>query len=230
MDINEYILSRLQEFSEEKNADFQAKLTPTITRESCLGVRVPNVKKLGKEIEKMPECEIFIKTLPHTYFDENMLHAAIISRIKDYDKCIESLEAFLPYVDNWAVCDTIRPAIFKKDHPSLIEYIRGWVASKETYTIRFGIGMLMAYFLDDKFKEEYLELPAAVVSEEYYVNMMIAWYYATALAKRWDETIPYIENNKLGKWTHNKTIQKAVESYRITSEQKDYLRTLRIKK
>lgn len=223
------ILARLKELSDDKNADFQAKLTPSITRESCLGVRVPDLRKLEKEIEKLPECESFINTLPHDFYDENMLHSVIISRMKDYDKCIEAIIRFLPYIDNWAVCDTLKPAIFKKHQPTLIDHIREWIASSETYTIRFGIDMLMTYYLDDAFREEYLELPAAVVSDEYYVNMMIAWYYATALAKKWDETIGYLENRRLDKWTHNKTIQKAVESYRITPEQKEYLRTLRIK-
>lgn len=225
----EYVLSRLKELADEKNADFLSKLTPNISREVCLGVRVPNIRKLGKEIEKLPECETFIKTLPHTYLDENILHAVTISRIKDYDKCIEALNTFLPYVDNWAVCDALRPTVFKKHQPSLIDHIKKWASSDEPYTIRFGVEALMTYYLDDAFCNDYNEIPAKVVSEEYYVNMMLAWYYATALAKQWDATIPYLESKRLSKWTHNKTIQKSIESFRITPEQKEYLRTLKIK-
>lgn len=224
------ILDRLMELSDEKNADFQAKLAPTIERATCLGVRVPDIRKLEKEIESLPECREFIRTLPHRYLDENLLHSVIISRIRDYDECIAAINDFLPYVDNWSVCDTLRPVIFKKHQPTLMSHIRSWVASKETYTIRFGIDMLMTYYLDDTFEAEYLEIPAAVVSDEYYVNMMIAWYYATALAKQWDAAICYLQNNRLGRWTHNKTIQKAIESYRITPKQKEYLRGLKLVK
>lgn len=158
-----------------------------------------------------------------------MLHAIVLSRLKDYDECIEALEAFLPYVDNWAVCDTLRPAVLKTQPEETLKYIRRWIESKETYTCRFGTEMLMSYYLDEHFKEEYLQLPVLVISDEYYVNMMTAWFFATALAKQWDAAIPYISENRLPVWVHNKTIQKAVESYRITSEQKEYLKTLRRK-
>ncbi len=159
-----------------------------------------------------------------------MLHGLLVSEIKDYEKAVEETDRFLPYVDNWAVCDIMSPKVFKKHKTELIEKIREWTGSEETYTVRFGIEMLMSHYLDEDFKAEYLEIPAVIRSEEYYVNMMIAWCCARGLAKQWHSTVPYIENNRLDKWTHNKTIQKAVESYRITDEQKAYLRTLKIAK
>ena len=207
--------------------DFQAKLTPGIPRELFIGVRVPEVRKLAKRLAKEPETVNFLSELPHKYYDENMLHGLLISEMKDYDKAITETDYFLPFVDNWAVCDIMSPKIFKKHKSDLIAKIREWVKSSETYTVRFGIEMLMCHFLDDDFLLEYLEIPAAIRSDEYYVNMMIAWFFATALAKQWNSTIPYIEKNRLDRWTHNKTIQKAIESYRITDKQKVYLRTLK---
>ena len=171
----------------------------------------------------------FLDELPHKFFEENQLHAFIISEIKDYDECILYLNKFLPYVDNWATCDQMSPKVFKKNHSKLLDQIKVWIKSSKTYTIRFGIGMLMQYYLDDDFKLEYLEMVSNIKSDEYYVNMMIAWYFATALAKQYDSTIKIIEGKKLDVWTHNKTIQKAIESYRITFEQKDYLRSLKRK-
>lgn len=219
----------LFELRDEKYAEFQAKLTPSVDPGLFIGVRVPEVRKLAKQLKNDPVSEEFLKELPHKYYDENMLHGLLVSGIKDYDRAIDKTDRFLPYVDNWAVCDIMSPMIFKKHKAELIAKIREWSASSETYTIRFGIEMLMSHYLDDDFRVEYLEIPAAVRSGEYYVNMMIAWFFATALAKQWDSTIPYIEGNRLDKWTHNKTIQKAIESYRITDEQKTYLRTLKIK-
>ena len=225
----EKIEKLLFELRDEEYAKFQAKLTPTVDPELFIGVRVPEVRKLAKELKNDPDVEVFLKELPHKYYDENMLHGLLVSEIKDYNIAVAETDVFLPFVDNWAVCDIMSPKIFKKHKTELIEKIKEWTKSSETYTIRFGIEMLMSHFLDEDFRTEYLEIPAQVRSEEYYVNMMIAWFFATALTKQWESTIPYIENNKLDKWTHNKTIQKAIESYRITDEQKAYLRTLKVK-
>ena len=221
------ITKRLFELSDEKYADFQAKLTPTIDRNKFIGVRVPEVRKLAKELYKTAQYEDFIKDLPHKHYDENMLHGLILSEYKDYDICISEVERFLPYVDNWAVCDIMSPKCFKKNKDRLIAKINEWSESDAIYTSRFGIEMLMSHYLDEAFKEEYLEIPAKVHLDDYYAKMMVAWFFATALAKQWDATIPYIEENRLEAWTHNKTIQKARESYRITDEQKDYLKTLK---
>ena len=219
----------LFELRDEEYAKFQAKLTPSVDPELFIGVRVPDVRKLAKLLKNDPNAEAFMQELPHKYYDENMLHGLLISDIKDYDKAVEETNRFLPYIDNWAVCDIMSPKVFKKHKDKLIDSIRKWARSKETYTIRFGIEMLMSHYLDEDFNAEYLEIPAKIRSEEYYVNMMTAWFFATALAKQWESVIPYIEKKRLDKWTHNKTIQKAVESYRITDEQKEYLKTLKIK-
>ena len=210
--------------------DFQAKLTPGIPRDSFIGVRVPDLRKLAKRLIKEPETTEFLRELPHKYYDENMLHGLLLSEMKDYDACIAEVDQFLPYVDNWAVCDIMSPKIFKRDKAAILDKIKEWSASEKTYTCRFGIEMLMSFFLDEDFKPEYLDIPASVHSEEYYVQMMIAWFFATALAKQWDATVKYIEDQRLDTWTHNKTIQKARESYRITPEQKEYLKTLKIAK
>lgn len=207
--------------------DFQSKLIPTIPAETIIGVRTPAIRKLAKEYAKDPESAAFLMQLPHTYYDENILHALLVAEIKDYDTCVKEVERFLPYVDNWAVCDIFSPKVFKKNRDRLIKKIKEWTASDHPYTCRFGMEMLM-HFLDENFRPEYLEIPAAVHSEEYYVNMMIAWFYATALAKQWDAAVSYIEEKRLNPWTHNKTIQKARESYRITPEQKEYLKTLKV--
>jgi 3-methyladenine DNA glycosylase AlkD len=197
--------------------------------ESFIGIRVPMLRKFAKEFTKEAECEEFLHQLPHEYYDENMLHGLLISEVKDYEECIQLTDCFLPFVDNWAVCDIMSPKVFAKYKKELLAKIKTWSKSSHVYTCRFGIGMLMSHYLDKGFKAEYLEIPASVRSEEYYVKMMIAWFFATALAKQWDATIPYIEQRRLAPWTHNKTIQKAIESYRITLEQKEYLRTLKIK-
>ena len=209
--------------------DFQVKLIPGSSIDKMIGVRTPELRKYAKKIVKENNYESFLNSLPHEYFDENQLHAFILSELKDYEECMTAIKVFLPYVDNWATCDQMSPKVFKKHKEELLKEIKVWIKSKETYTIRFGIGMLMQYFLDEDFKKEYLDLVSKTKSKEYYVNMMIAWFFATALAKQYKETIPYIENNVLEKWTHNKTIQKAIESYRITEEQKEYLRSLKIK-
>ena len=208
-------------------ADFQAKLTPNIPRDLFIGVRVPEARKLAKRIIGEPETSKFLRDLPHKYYDENMLHGLLISEMKDYYACIEAVDEFLPYVDNWAVCDIMSPKIFKKNKIALLEKIKEWSKSEEEYTCRFGLEMLMSHFLDDDFKPEYLEIPLSVNNDEYYVKMMIAWFFATALAKEWDATIKHIEDQRLDTWTHNKAIQKARESKRITPKQKEYLKSLK---
>lgn len=221
------ITEKLFESQDEKYGDFQCKLTPGIDRDRIIGVRVPILRKLAKSYINDDECEDFLNHLPHRYYDENMLHGILISEIKNFDRCVEELEKFLPFVDNWAVCDTTAPKVFRRNREKLMKCIEKWSSSKEVYTCRFAIEMLMTHFLDDDFREAYLEIPAEIISEEYYVNMMVAWFFATALAKQWDKTISYIEENRLGQWVHNKTIQKARESYRITEEQKEYLKSLK---
>ena len=222
------IVDELFKLQDKEYAEFQSKLTPTVDKNKFIGVRVPEVRKLAKVYIKEEKSKEFLKTLPHEYYDENMLHGLLISEIKDYEVCIKEVDKFLPYVDNWAVCDIMSPKVFKKNKDKIIEKIKIWSESKDIYTSRFGIEMLMRHFLDEDFKTEYLEIPAKVKSDEYYVQMMIAWCFATALAKQWYDTIKYIEKEKLTKWVHNKTIQKAVESYRITNEQKEYLKGLKI--
>ena len=213
-----------------KYRDFQAPLFPNIDKERMIGVRTPELKKLAKELFGSELANKFIETLPHQYFDENQLHAFLISLIKDYKTCLKEVDKFLPYIDNWGTCDQLSPKVFAKHKEELAVDIKRWIKSKHTYTVRFAIGMLLGLYLDESFKEDYLELVSGIKSEEYYINMMIAWYFATALAKQYDSTIKYIEDKQLNPWFHNKTIQKAVESYRITNEQKAYLKSLKITK
>ena len=220
---------RLFAMQDKQYAAFQSKLTPGVPPESFIGIRVPALRKFAKEFAKEVEVNDFVHQLPHKYYDENMLHSLLISQVKDYEECIRLTDAFLPYVDNWAVCDIMSPKVFAKHKAALTEKIKIWSDSRQTFTCRFGIETLMSHYLGEDFKVEYLEIPASARSEEYYVKMMVAWFFATALAKQWDATIPYIEQKRLAPWTHNKTIQKAIESYRITHEQKDYLRTLKVK-
>ena len=214
---------------DQKYRDFQAKLMPTVDRDTVIGVRTPALRKFAKEYGKTEDAKIFLQVLPHQYYEENNLHGLLIEQIKDYDQCVEELEHFLPYIDNWATCDLLAVRAVKKHLDVFIKEIYRWMESEHTYTIRFGINMLMRYYLEDEFKLEYPEKVAAVCSEEYYVNMMRAWYFATALAKQYEKILPFLEEQRMDVWTHNKTIQKAIESYRITPEQKEYLRTLRIK-
>jgi 3-methyladenine DNA glycosylase AlkD len=223
------IRRRLFALQDLKYKDFSSKLTPAVDPETVIGVRTPDLRKLAKEYARTPEAEEFLKILPHRYFEENNLHGFLIDTIRDYDAAIDAVEAFLPYIDNWATCDLMSPKIFKKHLPELYEKIKVWMQSDRTYTIRFGIGMLMSHYLDDAFRPEMPELVAAIRSEAYYVNMMIAWYFATALVKQPDCIMPFIEERRLEKWTHNKAIQKAIESYRISDETKTYLRTLKVK-
>ena len=222
------VVDLLFENQDIKYRDFQAPLFPNLDKGSMIGVRTPTLKRLAKELYGSETANSFIETLPHRYFDENQLHAFIISLIKDYQTCLNEVNKFLPYVDNWGTCDQLSPKVFIKHKDELIISIKKWLKSKHTYTVRFAIGLLMALYLDDSFKEEYLELVSNIKSEEYYINMMIAWYFATALVKQWDSAIKYIKDNKLSSWVHNKTIQKAVESYRISDEQKIYLKSLKL--
>ena len=229
MAVIEEIRSRLFELQDTAYRDFQVKLIPGKSSDVMIGVRTPELRKLAKEYIKHPEIGLFLENLPHAYFDEDQLDAFIISEMKDFDSCLEQTKRFLPYIDNWATCDQLSPKVFKKHKPELVSCCREWIVSEKTYTVRFGIGMLMQHFLDEDFDPSYPELVASVRSEEYYINMMIAWYFATALAKQYETTLPFIENRRLATWTHNKAIQKAIESYRITSEQKEYLRSLKEK-
>ena len=219
---------KLYDLQDLKYRDMQIKIIPTVEPESVIGVRTPELKSIAKDILKDGNYKGFLEELPHRYFEENQLHAFIISGIKDLNECMEDLETFLPYVDNWATCDQMSPKIFRKHKDVLLTHIKGWVVSEKTYTVRFGIGMLMEHFLDDDFDPLYPELVAKLRSEEYYVNMMIAWYFATALAKQYESILPFIEEKRLDDWTHNKAIQKSLESRRITEEQKLYLKSLKL--
>lgn len=223
----EEIQKHLFELQDMAYRDFHSRLMPDIDKETVIGIRVPVLRKYAKSIAGTELSEKFIKELPHCYYEENNLHMMFITRIKDYDRCISEIERFRPYIDNWATCDFSAPKCFENHKEELLPVIKRWIASGETYTIRYGIGMLMRLYLDADFDPEYVKLVAEVKSDEYYVNMMIAWYMATALAKQWDAVIPYIEEHRMSDWVHRKTIQKAVESYRITDEQKRYLKGYR---
>ena len=208
---------------------FQRKLIPTVDPETILGVRIPALRALAKELAGSDEAAAFLQALPHTYLEENCLHGFLLEKIKDFDRALEAVDAFLPCVDNWAVCDLLSPKVFAKHTDELLPHVRRWMADDRPYTIRFGVGMLMRYYLDDGFCPGYLDEVAALSSDEYYVNMMLAWFFSVALVKQYAATLPYLEEGRLDVWVHNKTIQKAVESYRITEEQKAYLRSLRRK-
>lgn len=226
----DYIRDRLYNLADPAYGKFQSKLIPNVSSDHFIGVRTPALRDLAKELYGTDEAAEFLNDLPHTYFDEDQLHAFLVSRAKPFNICIEEVDKFLPYVNNWATCDQMSPTVFKKNTDLLLPKTLFWIDSDHIYTVRFGIGMLMQYFLDDLFDPEYPERVSRIRSEEYYINMMIAWYFATALAKQYDAVLPFLEEQKLSTWVHNKTIQKAVESYRITDEQKAYLRSLRIKK
>lgn len=210
-----------------KYRDFHSKLLPGIDKETIIGIRTPVLRKFAKEFGKTEEAKAFLQELPHQYYEENNLHMMIITAEKGYESCLKLVKEFIPYINNWATCDLPLPKCYARHKEELLIEIKQWMASQKTYIIRYGIGALMSLYLDEDFRPEYLEWVASVQSEEYYVNMMIAWYLATALAKQWDATVPYLEEKKLSEWVHKKTIQKAIESYRITSEQKVYLRLLR---
>lgn len=220
----------LFEYQDEKYGDFSAKLIPTLPRESFIGVRSLDYKKIIKQINNLPSSEIqtFLKNLPHHYHEENILHIGMINKIKDYEECVLELEHFLPYINSWAVSDGLNPPILKKNKDKIITKIEQWIKAEKPFTKRVGMLLLMKYFLDDDFKPEYLELPAQIRSEEYYVNMMTAWFFAEALVKQWYAALPYIQNKKLDSWTHNKSIQKACESFRVSPEHKEYLKSLKV--
>ena len=221
------IVEKLQGLADTGYRDFQAKLMPTVAKSTIIGVRTPAMRALAKELRGSELATAFLQELPHKYFDENQLHAFLINDIKDYDFCRKCLEQFLPYVDNWATCDQLSPKVLKKQPEATLAAIKGWMGSEHIYTVRFGMEMLMSFYLDAWFKPEFLAWVAADRNDEYYVKMMVAWFFATALAKQYEATIPYLEQRLLPEWSHKKTIQKACESYRITSEQKYYLRTLK---
>ncbi|MBR4503202.1 MAG: DNA alkylation repair protein [Clostridia bacterium] len=222
------IVEELFRMRDNDYALLQAKIIPSVPADRIIGVRTPALRTFAGDLCRSGDTDGFLSCLPHRYFDENQLHAFVISLEKDFDKCMERVEAFLPYIDNWATCDQLSPKAFKKAPEKLLPCIRTWIRSGKTYTVRFAVGMLMQHFLDDRFSTEYADMAAAVRSEEYYVNMMTAWYFATALAKQYDLIIPYLEEKRLDVRVHNKAIQKSLESFRITDEQKAYLRTLKV--
>ncbi len=221
------LFDRLIEVKDDEYKSFQAKLVPNIPPETIIGVRTPQMRKIAKEVFESDYRDEFLNNLPHKYYEENLIHFFVLALIKDFDECVSMVEEFLPYIDCWPVSDQATPKSFKKNHQKLLPYIKKWIASQHIYTARFGIRMLMNEFLGEDFKEEYLELVASKKGEDYYLKMMIAWYFATALAKRYDESVKYIENRRLDEWVHKKAIQKAVESYRVTDEHKKYLKSLR---
>ena len=221
-----------KELDSMKDADyrsFQIKLIPSVDPDRVVGVRTPQLRAFAKRLLKDPDVSVFLCDLPHGAFDEDQLHAFMISGIKDYGECIRRVEEFLPYIDNWATCDQLSPAAFRKHKDDLLEHIKAWIRSGKTYIVRFGVGMLMQHYLDEDFRTEYADIVAGISSGEYYVNMMRAWYFATALAKQYEAVLPYIEENRLDLRTHNKSIQKSVESRRLSDQQKEYLKSLRRK-
>ena len=221
-----YVRDRFFEMQDSAYRDFHSRLMPTVEKELIIGVRTPDLRRFAKEFSKSPLAAEFIEALPHKYYEENNLHAFLIEQITDYGKCTEALNRFLPYVDNWATCDMMRPKVFKRHLPELLEQIKIWLKSDDVYTLRFGIEMLMCHYLDGNFSKEYPQWVSEVKSDEYYVKMMAAWYFATALSKQYEAAVPYLENKRLDSDTHKKAIRKALESYRISDDEKAYLRTL----
>lgn len=216
-------------FKDEKYKDFQCSLMPTVDKTRVIGVRTPELRKLATKLKKEADVTEFLKQLPHEYYEEDNLHACFIEKINDFNECISALDSFLPFVDNWATCDMMNPKVLKKEPEKLLETIDLWLESEYTYKVRFAIGLLMRHYLDENFSLCYPLKVAEIKSDEYYINMMRAWYFATALSKQYDSVLPFIEEKKLDNWTHNKAIQKATESFRITAEQKAHLKTLKIK-
>lgn len=223
------LIEKLFALRDEAYCEFSSKLIPNVEKARVIGVRTPDIRKLAKTLYREGGYGDFLASLPHKYHEENLVHAMLIEQMKGFDCTVSELERFLPFVDNWAVCDTFSPKCFKKNRERLLERLRLWLCAKDTYTVRFALRMLMSHFLDEDFKPEYLELASSVKSEEYYLMMMQAWFFATALAKQYDFALRYLEEKRLSVWVHNKTVQKAVESYRITPEQKVYLKSLKIK-
>ena len=223
------IAAELFRMQDKDYALLQAKIIPTVAADRIIGVRTPDLRAFAKSLSKDEDTDAFLSDLPHRYFDEDQLHAFIISLEKDFDKCLAEVDAFLPFIDNWATCDQLSPKVFRKEPVKLLPHIQAWIRSDKTYTVRFGIGMLMQHFLDEHFDTKYPDMVAEVRSQEYYVNMMAAWYFATALAKQYRLILPYLEQNRLAPWVHNKAIHKSVESYRISDDRKAYLKTLKRK-
>lgn len=207
--------------------EFHLKLIPGTDPETVIGVRVPQLRKLAKKLYSDGEYEEFLSSLPHRYYDENMLHALVINQMRDFDEVSFHLDRFFPFVDNWAVCDSLKPRAFAGNKERLPAYIDGLLQSEHTYTVRFGLLMLMTHFLKEDFNPGILSRAADAGNGEYYTDMMKAWFFATALAVQWDEAVKYIEGNVLEQWVHNKAIQKSIESRRVTEEHKEYLRTMR---
>lgn len=230
----EEITQKLFSLQDEKYRDFQIKLVPGITKEQMIGIRTPDLRTLAKKIASNHDTtSAFLQELPHKYFEENLIHFFIVALIKDFDECINQVEKFLPYVDCWPVCDQASPKVFKKNHEKLLTLVKNWISSEHIYTSRYGMRILMNEFLGEDFKTEYADLVVSRMSrkgeaEDYYLKMMAAWYFATALAKNWDQVLPFIEKRELDPWTHNKAIQKALESFRVSNEHKEYLRTLKV--
>jgi len=220
------MLEQLFTLQDEGYRDMQCRIIPNIDPETIIGVRTPQLRQIAKQL---PEKETFLRQLPHKYFEENQVHAFLLERGKNFEETVRLTEEFLPYVDNWATCDQLRPRVFARHHGELLPYIERWLRSEKPYTVRFGIGMLMTHFLDEDFQPDYLRLVVQAQREEYYVRMMVAWYFATALAKQYEAAKPFISEYRLEKWTHNKAIQKSVESYRITPEQKAGLKQYRLR-
>ena len=224
----EELKSILFSMADEKYRDFQSKLMPTVPKEKIIGIRTPLLRKFAKDFSKTAEAKVFFKELPHKFYEEDNLHAFFLEFITDFENCADEVTKFLPFIDNWATCDSMSPKIFKTDKEKLLGYIEKWLSAGDAYSVRFGIKMLMEHFLEEDFSLEYPEKVAKIKSDEYYIKMMQAWYFATALAKQYDSVLPFIENKELEKWVHNKAIQKSAESFRITGGQKEYLKTLKI--
>ena len=223
------IVAELFRLQDKDYARMQARIIPTVSPDRIIGVRTPALRAFAKRLSKDEDIDAFLSYRPHQYFDEDQLHAFVISLEKDFDKCITKVDTFLPFIDNWATCDQLSPRVFKKEPEKLLSYIQTWIKSDKTYVVRYAIGMLMQHFLGENFDTKYADMAAEVRSEEYYVNMMIAWYFTTALAKQYELVLPYLEEQRLSPWIHNKAIQKSVESYRITEEQKAHLKTLKVR-
>ena len=224
---NSQITEKLFSLADEKYKDFQSKLMPTVDKDKVIGVRTPLLRSFAKELYKEGDYEAFLSDVPHKYYEEDNLHALLIDKISHFDECVAETQRLLPYIDNWATCDMLRPKAFRKEPQKLLQYIYKWLGSDKTYTVRYGIGCLCSFYLDDNFSPDQLSRVAEIKSDEYYINMMIAWYFATALAKQYESTIAYLEERRLPEWVHRKTIQKAIESYRISDESKAYLRSLK---
>lgn len=226
--VNEEVLKKLMMLSDAGYRDFHSALIPNVDKDRIFGVRMPLIRKTAKEMIKDGSADDFIRILPHTYYEENNLHALIIAHISDFNLLIYELERFLPFIDNWATCDSLRPKAFKKNQKAARECCYRWLQAEDEYTVRFGIEMLMVYFADESFSAEDIERIVKIKSDKYYVKMMTAWYFATLLSKQWDEVVCVLEEQRIDKWVHNKAIQKAVESFRITDSQKQYLKSLRL--